>query len=412
MAEGPLGRRGKFDTIYFKTENDRLRRALTHLGGTESEDGEHVFYSGEDPKVVTIAGVDRKPVFLTKDNYKLVHEPKQHSGTINIEFSESNLRCQLPPVVERWNRYWGGTEESRLLYLKENVHLWGWIREGDVKRRTGCFFIPKKEGDPRLRKILACIDANNAMKEPSKTVLPGPWNISKVRFRKRRFYTAESDVEAFYSSLVCPKWLLTYFALMPVRAEDVLPLDENGEFTCPVSGETFRAGDLAVPAWPRLPMGFTHSVDLATELAHQILSKTVPPGAVALNIEKGKVLSQSEIDLYYGSYIDNLFIFCTNLRLAESVHRDFDRAIKASGLVVSESDPPRRSRKLLGLKAEGGGDHPGLRPPPRVADEMFSMSKKTYTSFRQLERSLGKVSWIGRTFFSLSALRKKCPSGN
>ena len=86
---------------------------------------------------------------------------------------------------------------TRILYLRQNYHLWGWIREKDAKRRTGCFFIPQKEGDPRLRKILACIDANNAMKEPNKTVLPGPWNISKVRFRKKRFFwTAESDVEA------------------------------------------------------------------------------------------------------------------------------------------------------------------------------------------------------------------------
>ena len=38
-------------------------------------------------------------------------------------------------------------------------------------------------------------------------------------------------------------------------------------------------------------MGFTHSVELATELAHSIPLKNVPPGAVSLNIPKEQVLT-------------------------------------------------------------------------------------------------------------------------
>ena len=276
-----------------------------------------------------------------------------------------------------------------------------------MKRRTGCFFIPKKPGDPRLRKILACIDANNSMREPSKTVLPGPWNVSKIRFRKRRFYTTESDVEAFYSSLVCPKWLLGYFALRPVAASEVLPFSEDGTFTCPVSGETFYPGDTVTPAWPRLPMGFTWSVELATALAHDILNKVAPSGAVSLNIGKNEILKRSLCELYFGSYIDNLFIFSTDLSLAKNTHQSFDQAIKGSGLVLSETDGPRLRRKLLGLDARGEGEHPGLRPPPGLEDEMYTMSTKSYCSFRLLERMVGKVSWIAsidRFFFSLFLL--------
>ena len=188
MAERLQGRSGKFDTVYFKTDDDRIRRALKHLGGTECEEGTPVYFEGPEPKVVPLAGVDKKPVYLTAENFHLVHEPQQHSGTIPVSFSEENVRSDPPPVNERWNGYWGGTEESRILYLTQNWHLWGWIREENVKRRTGCFFIPKKPGDPRLRKILACIDANNSMRDPSTTVLPGPWNISKIRFRKGRKY--------------------------------------------------------------------------------------------------------------------------------------------------------------------------------------------------------------------------------
>ena len=404
MAERLQGRRGKFDTVYFKTDDDRLRRALKHLGGTECEEGTPVYFEGPEPKVVPLAGVDKKPVFLTAENFHLVHEPQQHSGTIPVSFSEENVRPDPPPVSERWNGYWGGTEESRVLYLRQNWHLWGWIREENVKRRTGCFFIPKKPGDPRLRKILACIDANNSMREPSKTVLPGPWNVSKIRFRKRRFYTTESDVEAFYSSLVCPKWLLGYFALRPVAASEVLPFSEDGTFTCPVSGETFYPGDTVTPAWPRLPMGFTWSVELATALAHDILNGVAPSGAVSLNIGKNEILKRSLCELYFGSYIDNLFIFSTDLSLAKNTHQSFDQAIKGSGLVLSETDGPRLRRKLLGLDARGEGEHPGLRPPPGLEDEMYTMSTKSYCSFRILERMIGKVSWIAsidRFFFSL-----------
>ena len=69
------GRRGKFDTILFKTDNDRLRRALNHLGGTECNEGTPVYFTGSEPKEVPLAAADRKPVFLTKDNYHKVHEP-------------------------------------------------------------------------------------------------------------------------------------------------------------------------------------------------------------------------------------------------------------------------------------------------------------------------------------------------
>ena len=107
MSERPSGRRGKLDTVFFKTENDNLRSLLTSLGGTASEDGIPVELPGVEPEKVELSGVDRKPVHLTRDNYKRVHEPKQHSGTVNVEFSESHRRDVLPPVIDKWDGYWG-----------------------------------------------------------------------------------------------------------------------------------------------------------------------------------------------------------------------------------------------------------------------------------------------------------------
>ena len=69
----------------------------------------------------------------------------------------------MPPVDVKWDGYWGGTEESRFLYLRKHHKLWVWVRESQVKRPMGVFFIPKKQGGPRLGEILACLDANDLL---------------------------------------------------------------------------------------------------------------------------------------------------------------------------------------------------------------------------------------------------------
>ena len=63
MSERPLGRRGKLDTVFFKTENDHLRNILTSLGGTASEDGISIELPGGSPAVVPLVANDKKLVF-------------------------------------------------------------------------------------------------------------------------------------------------------------------------------------------------------------------------------------------------------------------------------------------------------------------------------------------------------------
>ena len=80
-----------------------------------------------------------------------------YRSTIIVEFSEENLRPALPSVDEKWDGYWGGTEASRVLYLRKHHKLWAWLKETQVRRHTGVFFITQNVGDPRLRKILAIL---------------------------------------------------------------------------------------------------------------------------------------------------------------------------------------------------------------------------------------------------------------
>ena len=151
-------------TLYFfstnKTETDQYQSVggvLEGFGGVRSSRAKMVDLPTKVRKVVPFTNVSKKPVPLTVDNFHLVHEPAEYGATIRVEFSEENLRQELLPVDERGDGYWGGTEASRVLYLRKHHKLWAWLKETQVRRHTGVFFITQNVGDPRLRKILAIL---------------------------------------------------------------------------------------------------------------------------------------------------------------------------------------------------------------------------------------------------------------
>ena len=123
-----------------------------------------------------------------------------------------------------------------------------------------------------------------------------------------------------------------------------------------------------------------------------------------MNIGKGDVLPLSPIEMYFGAYIDNIFVITPDNKLARKVHHEFGAELVRSGLVLSEESEHRERRKLLGLRAEGDGELPGLKAPEEVDEEMYSMSQRTYSTFDLLERQMGKISWLcslDRLFFCL-----------
>ena len=115
--------------------------------------------------------------------------------SIPIDMSKEKVFKDTFPKPERkWDGGWYGSEESRIEYLKLHHKLWGFCKPEECKRKTNVFFIPKKDG--RLRKILACVNFNNCCEQPPKCRLPGTWNVQKIRFTGKRFFSAESDVSA------------------------------------------------------------------------------------------------------------------------------------------------------------------------------------------------------------------------
>ena len=397
------GRAGKLDTVVFRTDQtdtgQALGKSLSLLGGVSGSGGVKVARPAPLPQEKKVEFNDKSPVFLTQFNVSKVHEPEEHAECVKVEIDADRIlksEDEFPSPVSRWDGGWHGTAESRLLYLRAHKHLWGFCRPDQCKRKTNVFFVKKKDGN--LRKILACVNFNQCCEQPPKCTLPGTWNIQKIRFAQRRFFVAESDVSAYYSRLEAPPWMKFFLCLDEVTIGEIFDLAENESFTCPYTGETFRASDVACPCWPRLPMGWSWSVALAVEKADQILNESAPPGVVSLNQEKDAFLPQGKE--YCGSYIDNLFTLGEVKSSVNRTQRCIDEGFQASGLVLSTQDEAEENKKLLGVQMGQGK----VTCPDGFLEEIQYISTRRKVAFWRLDKAIGKCSWLfplKRRFFSL-----------
>ena len=141
-------------------------------------------------------------------------------------------------------------------------------------------------------------------------------------------------------------------------------------------------------------MGFDHAVDAATSLAIRLLSEVAPAGSVCLNVRKEAWLASASAELYWGAYIDNIFSIGKDGSLVNKTQAAFAKRLEDAGLVLSENEVAKPQTKLLGVNADGAGDDSGLKPPAGLDDELYTMSTKKRCFFQELERILGKISWI------------------
>ena len=149
-----------------------------------------------------------------------MHEPDEEDGCIPVDMSQQKVfKDEFPPPEEKWDGGWHGDGVSRIAYLKMHGKLAGFCKPEQCKRKTNLFFIPKKDG--RLRKFLACVNFFNCCEQPPKCRLPGTWNIQQIRFKHGRFFSAESDVSAYYSRLQAPSWMKYFLCLDTVRIGDI-----------------------------------------------------------------------------------------------------------------------------------------------------------------------------------------------
>ena len=384
---------GSHDVVFFDTSKTAVGqdvgRQLEFLGGIRAAGATRVFEPERVVSEVEPPYVDKSPVYLTEDTVPLVHEPASQEGTVPIDASESKMLKSVgewPEVIPQWDGEWHGSEASRLAYLREHSHLWGFTHPSRVRRRTSVFFVKKKDG--QLRKILSCVNFNRVCVEPPSCCLPGSWNITKIRFRKRRFFSSESDVSAFYSRLQTPEWIKYFLCLSDVLIDDILDMSNGRVFECPYTRECFRSGDVVAPCWPRVPMGWSWSVVLAVEAANQIMAKSISSSCASLNIPKNSFLRTA--DVYTGSYIDNLFCLGESAEEVNAVQRQIDQAFIDAGLPLSTQSEAAEQRKLLGLQLGDGA----VRCPDSYPEEMLHVSQRKYVPFWQFEKCMGKSAWL------------------
>ena len=383
-------------------DGDSVASTLCKLGAVSCSGVNPVEVSKPLPQPVAPVFVDKSPVYLEVEHVDRIHEPDEGSPSVNIDLSEDRILLptgQWPKPEPKWDGEWFGTEASRVAYLKQHRSLWAYCKPHQVRRRTACFFIRKK--DDRLRKILACCNFNSVCRLPPACRLPGPWIMNRMRFRSKRIVVGEGDINAFYSRLIAAAWLKYFLCLSEIDAALLFNLQPGEFFECPYTGEVFYFGEPCVPCWPRVPMGWSWSVAIAVNLAEEIMREVLPNAVVSLNIAKQWHLRSSEI--YAGAYIDNLFTFAEAERVSECarVQTLIENAFVERGLPLSQSDPPVSDKRIMGLETAVG---PALTPPPGYAEECMYVATTTRVRYWIFEKAMGKNAWLfplSRRFFSL-----------
>ena len=141
------------------------------------------------------------------------------------------------------------------------------------------------------------------------------------------------------------------------------------QFQCVYTGEKFGENDVACPCWPRLPMGWNWFVFWAVELAEGFLQRALEKnqmGTIASNIAKKTYTSLK--GMFQGCYIDNLFTVGASPSQVNYYQKLMTKEFEDNGLIMSEDDPAKIKRKLLGAILDG--EEGEIRPPEQILQEV------------------------------------------
>jgi hypothetical protein len=294
------------------------------------------------------------------DEARAFFEPDEN-GRIPCLLDESQLSPKLSQIDAKW-RWIGASKSGTVEYLRSvrDRNFWGYIKRKDVKAINGMFFLPKKNPE-QLRKIIACVPANERMIKSPPVDLPGPWQGIRIRVRGHRFWIGDIDVQAFFTRIKIPLWLAAFFCIMPINVSDIMNEDEKraGLFVCPLTGESFVPGETAFPAYCRCPMGWSLAVFVAVDIITGEVSRGLEPFPEIpwrwLNRPVGEteliVLKNNEVCV--GAYIDNVYTIGADKNRVSKVqsvlHEHFDNV----GLLVGEYHDVERKQKEVGVIFDG-----------------------------------------------------------
>lgn len=213
---------------------------------------------------------------------------------------------------------------------------------------NGSFGTPKKDG--AIRWIVDARPANCLFVRPNKVQLPTPDLLARLSAPPGRpLFVAKIDLDNFYHRLLLPDWMPPFFALPAVRAGDV-------------GAPGFPADATVYPCCRTLPMGFSHSVDLA-QAAHENFLTTKTSLAPADRITPHNDFRVDRIR--HQVYIDDVNILGHDKERVRRAQDEYIEAVRARGFPVKESKIVRPSCdgvECVGLEVHGRDLTVGLAP--------------------------------------------------
>lgn len=246
---------------------------------------------------------------------------------------------------------------------------------------NGLFAVSKPDGQQRL--IIDARPANNLFLDPPPVSLPTPDLLSNLEVPSGSpIFIAKCDLENFYHRLRLPPWLWPYFALPPVKADE-LGLDQFGE---------------GVTVWPcctTLPMGWNHAVFVAQSVHENVLN-SLPGLEMENRIAAGM---DSRLDrVRHAVYIDDLILLGMDPNDVKSIQRSYISRMSAKELEPKHSktvEPTATCVECLGLELDGISHTFGLSPQKlqRLIALTRAMVDTGRTTGERLSQLLGKWSW-------------------
>ena len=159
-----------------------------------------------------------------------------------------------------------------------------------------------------------------------------------------------------------------------------MEMGPDGTYHCPYTGGVVHPDAKACPCWPRLPMGWNWSVFWAVELAEQFLQRSQQKAAAnnqeqttSLNIPKKGFLPSSD-GPFQGCYIDNLFTMGCDPDVVNVFQKMMTEEFEEDGLLMSEDDPAKEKRKLLGIMLDGENNE--VRSPEQFLIEIAYLAER------------------------------------
>jgi hypothetical protein len=297
----------------------------------------------------------------------------------HIDIFTLDLAAPLKPARVAGSR----TEYVKLIRRMLSI---GMIRFTSTPRAiNGPFAVGKDEQQDRL--IIDAQPANRLFVDSPHVDLPNPSHLTQLRVpRGARIQIGKSDLSNFYHHLGLPEWMVDYFALPPLTADELAQLGLES--------------DAPFPACLTLPMGFSHAVLLAQQAHLHVVysSRALSPRDNILHMLSPEVTADS---VKHGIIVDDLFLFSLDHDLATAAFQRVLAAYAAAGFVVKPSKvvaPSDQPVKIIGFMI--GADRNDRISISLSTDACLDLAQTTLFFLRrglatglQLAHIIGRWTW-------------------